>query len=63
MTQIRDLNKAAAQAAGLPFIDAFYFTDANRSGYASSDNFHLNATGHEHLGKKLGEDLVATLEG
>jgi lysophospholipase L1-like esterase len=61
MTQIRDLNQAAAQAAGLPFIDVFYFTDAMRSSYVSADGFHLNAAGHDYLGKKLGADLVPVL--
>ena len=61
MTQIRDLNQAAAQAAGLPFIDAFYFTDAVRSSYVSADGFHLNAAGHDYLGKKLGADLGPVL--
>jgi lysophospholipase L1-like esterase len=61
MTQIRDLNKAAAQAAGLPFIDVFYFTDAMTSTYVSADGFHLNAAGHDYLGKKLAADLVPVL--
>jgi lysophospholipase L1-like esterase len=58
MTQIRDLNREAAQAAGVPFIDAFYFTDANRDRYTSDDGFHLNDAGYEYLGKKLGADLT-----
>jgi lysophospholipase L1-like esterase len=62
VTEIRDLNQAAARAAGVPFIDVFYFTDANRSGYVSRDNFHLNAAGHEYLGKKLGADLIQVLQ-
>jgi lysophospholipase L1-like esterase len=62
VTQIRDLNKAAAVAAGVPFIDVFYFTDANRSSYVSTDNFHLNAAGHEYLGKHLGADLAPVLQ-
>jgi lysophospholipase L1-like esterase len=61
MTQIRDLNQAAAQAAGLPFIDVFYFTDAMRSSYTSTDGFHLNAAGHDYLGKKLAADLAPVL--
>ena len=61
ITEIRDLNQAAAQAAGVPFIDVFYFTDANRSRYVSSDDFHLNARGHEYLGKKLGAALLRVL--
>jgi lysophospholipase L1-like esterase len=62
MEQIRDLNKEAAQAAGVPFIDVFYFTDSNIFGYISPDNFHLNAAGHDYLGKKLAADLVVALE-
>ena len=61
MTQIRDLNREAAQAAGVPFIDAFYFTDANRDRYTSDDGFHLNDAGYEYLGKKLGADLARVL--
>jgi lysophospholipase L1-like esterase len=61
MTQIRDLNRAAARAAGVPFIDVFYFTDANRDRYTSEDGFHLNDAGYEYLGKKLGADLVRVL--
>ena len=61
MTQIRDLNKAAAQAAGVPFIDVFYFTDAMTSSYVSADGFHLNDAGYEYLGKKLGADLARVL--
>ena len=61
MTQIRDLNREAAQAAGVPFIDVFYFTDANRDRYTSDDGFHLNDAGYEYLGKKLGTDLVRVL--
>jgi lysophospholipase L1-like esterase len=61
MTQIRDLNKAAARAAGVPFIDVFYFTDATRDRYTSDDDFHLNDAGYEYLGKKLGADLVRVL--
>jgi lysophospholipase L1-like esterase len=61
MTQIRDLNRAAARAAGVPFIDVFYFTDANRARYTSADGFHLNDAGYEYLGKKLGADLVRVL--
>jgi lysophospholipase L1-like esterase len=58
---IRDANQAAAQAAGVPFIDVFYFTDANKSKYTSDDPAHPNAAGHEYLGKKLGADLVQAL--
>jgi lysophospholipase L1-like esterase len=58
LTTIRDDNQAAAQAAGVPFIDVFYFTDANKSKYISDDTVHSNAAGHEYLGKKLGADLV-----
>jgi lysophospholipase L1-like esterase len=61
MEQIRDLNKEAAQAAGLPFIDVFYFTDSQTSTYVSADGFHLNAAGHDYLGKKLAADLAGTL--
>lgn len=62
MTQIRDLNKAAARAAGVPFIDVFYFTDATRDRYTSdADDFHLNDAGYEYLGKKVGADLVRVL--
>ena len=61
MTQIRDLNRAAARAAGVPFIDVFYFTDANRDRYTSDDGFHLNDAGYEYLGKKLGADLDRVL--
>jgi lysophospholipase L1-like esterase len=61
MEQIRDLNQAAARAAGVPFIDVFYFTDANRSRYVSVDGFHLNDAGYEYLGKKLGADLARVL--
>ena len=61
MTQIRDLNREAAQAAGVPFIDVFYFTDANRDRYTSDDGFHLNDAGYEYLGKKLGADLARVL--
>ena len=61
MTQIRDLNRAAARAAGVPFIDVFYFTDATRERYTSDDDFHLNDAGYEYMGKKLGADLVRVL--
>jgi lysophospholipase L1-like esterase len=61
MTQVRDLNREAAQAAGVPFIDVFYFTDAERSKYVSADGFHLNAAGHDYLGKKLAADLTPVL--
>jgi lysophospholipase L1-like esterase len=61
MEQIRNLNREAAQAAGLPFIDVFYFTDAMTSSYVSADGFHLNAAGHDYLGKKLAADLVLAL--
>src|SRR4051812_4349138 len=62
MTQIRDLNRAAARAAGVPFIDVFYFTDATRERYTSDvDDFHLNDAGYEYLGKKLGADLNRVL--
>ena len=57
MTQVRDLNREAAQAAGVPFIDAFYFTDADKARYTSADGYHLNDAGYEYLGKKLGADL------
>ena len=62
MTQIRDLNQVAAQVAGLPFIDVFYFSDAMPSSYVTADGFHLNARGHGRLGKKLGTDLLRVLE-
>jgi lysophospholipase L1-like esterase len=45
----------------LPFIDVFYFTDATRDRYTSDDDFHLNDSGYEYLGKKLGADLVRVL--
>lgn len=62
MTQIRDLNRAAARAAGVPFIDVFYFTDATSDRYTNDDDdFHLNDAGYEYLGKKLGADLVRVL--
>ena len=61
MTQIRDLNRAAARAAGVPFIDVFYFTDATRDRYTNDDDFHLNDAGYEYLGKKLGANLVRVL--
>ena len=61
MTQIRDLNQSAAQAAGVPFIDVFYFTDAMTSSYVSADGGHLNDAGYEYLGKKLGADLARVL--
>jgi lysophospholipase L1-like esterase len=62
LEQIRNLNREAAQAAGLPFIDVFYFTDAVTSSYVSADSFHLNARGLRRLGKKLGADLLRVLE-
>ena len=61
LVTIRDANQAAAKAAGVPFIDVFYFTDANKSKYISDDNVHPNVAGHEYLGKKLGVDLVQAL--
>jgi lysophospholipase L1-like esterase len=61
MTQVRDLNKAAARAAGVPFIDVFYFTDETKSRYVGGDGFHLNDAGYEYLGKKLGADLDRVL--
>ncbi len=61
LVTIRDANQAAAKAAGVPFIDVFYFTDANKSKYISDDNVHPNVAGHEYLGKKLGADLVQAL--
>ena len=45
----------------MPFIDVFYFTDSNNSGYLSSDGFHLNAAGHDYLSKKLEADLGPVL--
>jgi lysophospholipase L1-like esterase len=61
LTPLRDVNQAAARAEGLPFIDAFYFTDANKSKYISDDNVHPNDAGHEYLGKRLGAELVEAL--
>jgi lysophospholipase L1-like esterase len=61
LTKIRDVNQAAAQASGVPFIDVFYFTDSNKSDYITDDGVHPNAAGHEYLGKKLGADLVQSL--
>jgi lysophospholipase L1-like esterase len=61
LTKIRDVNQAAAQASEVPFIDVFYFTDANKSKYISDDNVHPNDAGHEYLGKRLGAELVEAL--
>jgi len=61
LTTLRDVNQATARAAGLPFIDVFYFTDANKSKYISDDNVHPNDAGHEYLGKRLGAELVQAL--
>ena len=61
LTTLRDVNQAAARAEGLPFIDVFYFTDANKSKYISDDNVHPNNAGHEYLGKRLGAELVQAL--
>lgn len=61
LTTLRDVNQAAARAAGLPFIDVFYFTDANKSKYISDDNVHPNDAGHEYLGKRLGAELIEAL--
>jgi len=61
MEQIRDLNKEAAQAAGVPFIDVFYFTDADRSRYTSDDGFHLNQNGAEILALDIADLVKADL--
>lgn len=61
LIDIRDANRAAAQAAEVPFIDAFYFDEENKSSYISTDGTHPNDAGHEYLGEKLGADLVETL--
>jgi lysophospholipase L1-like esterase len=61
LIDIRDVNRAAAQAAGVPFIDVFYFDDEDKSSYINADGVHPNDAGYEYLGEKLGADLVEAL--
>ena len=63
LTDIRDANRAAAQEAGVPFIDVFYIDEEDKSSYISADGVHPNDAGYEYLGEKLGADLVEALEG